>query len=110
MFDDPGVFERLTLDHVSPQFVANCAQSFTTNQDLLDAKCELDKITAAAIVKPVEELESDDDGYDSFGIRQVKKKVEEKKMYKPLVHYRSSQTRGFLSVMSGYITVGCNRR
>ena len=98
MFDDSGVFERLALDRVSPQFVANCAQSFTTNQDLLDAKCEHDKITAAAIGKSVEELEADDDGYDSFGIRKVKV-VEEKKIYKPLVRYRPSYSRGLLSII-----------
>ena len=60
------------------------------DQDLLDARRELDKITAAAIGKPVEELEADDEVHDSFGIRRVKKKVEEKKMYNPLVRYQSS--------------------
>ena len=99
VFDDPGVFERLALDRVSPQFVANCAKSFTTNQDLFDARRELDKITAAAISKPVEELEADDDVRDSFGIREVKKKVEEKKMYKPLVYYRPSHSRGLLFII-----------
>ena len=96
VFDDPGAFERLALDRVSPQFVANCAKSFTTNQDLFDARRELDKITAAAISKPVEELEADDDVHNSFRIREVKKNVEEKKMYKPLVRYLSLQSRSFL--------------
>ncbi|KAF8969658.1 hypothetical protein BDZ97DRAFT_1754489 [Flammula alnicola] len=47
---------------------------------------ELENITAAAIGKPIEELEADDhdEVQDSFGIRKVKRKVEEKKMYKPL--------------------------
>ena len=99
VFDDPGVFKRLALERVSPQFVANCVQSFTTNQNLLDARRELDKITAAAIGKPVEELEADDDVHDFFGIRKVKKKVEEKKMYKPLVRYRLSQSRGLISII-----------
>jgi len=88
VFDDPGVFKRLALDRVSPQFVASCAQAFTTDQDLLDARRELDNITAAAIGKPVEELEADDEVPDSSGIRKVEKKAEEKKMYKPLVRYR----------------------
>ena len=79
VFDDPRVFKRLALDRVSPQFVANCAHSFTTDQDLLDARRELDKITAAAIDRPVEELEADDEVHDSFGIRKVKKNVDEKK-------------------------------
>jgi hypothetical protein len=54
---------------------------------LLDARRELDTITAAAIV---EELEADDEVHDFFGIRRVKKKVEDKEMCKPLVRYRSS--------------------
>ena len=91
VFDDPGVFKRLALDRVSPHFVANCAQSFATDQDLLDARRELDKITAAAIGKPVEELEADEELYDSPGFR----KDEEKRMYKPLVRYRSLQSGGF---------------
>ncbi|KAF8816214.1 hypothetical protein BYT27DRAFT_7333558 [Phlegmacium glaucopus] len=84
VFDDPRVFKRLALDQVSPQFVANCAQAFTTDQDLLDARCELDRITAVATHKPVEELESDDEVHDSTGYRKVKKRFDEKKMYKPL--------------------------
>jgi hypothetical protein len=68
MFDDPGVFKCLALDRISPQFVAQCAESFTTDQDLLDARRELDNITAAAIGKPVEELEADDKVHDSIGI------------------------------------------
>jgi hypothetical protein len=99
VFDDPRVFKRLALDRVSPQLVAHCAQAFTTDQDLLDARRELDKITAAAIGRPVEELEADDEVHDSFGIKKVKKKVEEKKMYKPLVRYRSSQSRGLLTII-----------
>ena len=99
VFDDPGVFKRLALDRISPQFVAQCAQSFTTDQDLLNARRELDKITVAAIGKPVEELEADDEVHDSFGISKVKKKVEEKKMYKPLVRFCSSQSRGLLSII-----------
>jgi hypothetical protein len=90
VFDDPRVFKRLYLDRVSSQFVAKCARAFTTDQDLLGARRELDKITAAAIGRPIEELEADDEIHDSFGTRKVKKKVEEKKMYKPLVRYRSS--------------------
>jgi hypothetical protein len=93
VFDDPRVFNCLALDRVSPQFVAKCAQALKTDQDLLDARRELDKITAAAIGKPVEDLEADDEVDDSWGIRKVKKKVEEKKMYKPLVRYRSSLER-----------------
>jgi hypothetical protein len=98
VFDDPQVFKRLALDRVSPQFVANCAQSFTTDQDLLDqdlldARRELDTITAAAIV---EELEADDEVHDFFGIR---KNVEDKEMCKPLVRYRSSQSRGFFTII-----------
>jgi hypothetical protein len=96
VFDDPRVFKRLALDRVS-QFVANC---FTTDQDLLDARHKLDKITAAAIGRSVEELEADDKVHDSFGIRKVKKKVEERKMYKPLVRYRSSQSGGLLTCHS----------
>ena len=101
VFDDPGVFKRLALDRVSPHFVTNCAQSFATDQDLLDARRELDKITAAAIGKPVEELEADEEPeadeelYDSPGFR----KDEEKRMYKPLVRYRSSQSGGLLSII-----------
>lgn len=87
VFDDPRVFKHLDLDRISSQFVATCAQAFTTDQDLLDARHELEKITAAAIGRPVEELEADDEVHDSFGIRKVKKKVEGEKMYKPLVRY-----------------------
>lgn len=82
VFDDPRVFKHLDLDRISSQFVATCAQAF-----LLDARHELEKITAAAIGRPVEELEADDEVHDSFGIRKVKKKVEGEKMYKPLVRY-----------------------
>ena len=73
--------------------------SHLQDQDLLDAKPELDKITVAAIGKHVEELEADDEIRDSFGISKVRKKVEEKKMYKPLVRFRSSQSRGLLSII-----------
>jgi hypothetical protein len=66
VFDDPRVFKRLAVDRISPQFVANCVQAFTTNQDLVDARRELDKITAAAIGKPFEELETDDEVEDSL--------------------------------------------
>ena len=83
VFDDPRVFKRLDLDRVSYQFVANCARAFTTDQDLLGARRELDKISAAAIRRSVEELEADDEIHDSFGIRKVKKKVEEKKCINP---------------------------
>ena len=99
VFDDPRVFKRLALDRVSPQFVANCAQSFTTDRDLLDARRELDKITTATIGRPVEELEADDEVHDFFGIRKVKNNVDEKKMCKPLVHYQSSQSRGLLTII-----------
>jgi len=68
------ILKRLALDRVSPQFVANCAQAFKTDQDLLDARRELDKITVAAIGKPVEELEADDEVHDSSGIRRRLKK------------------------------------
>jgi hypothetical protein len=88
VFDDDRVFKRLALDRLSPEFVKKCAHAFETDQDLLDAKLELEKVVAAAIGKPIEELEADEDIQDSFGIRKVKK-VEEKKMYKPLVCYRS---------------------
>jgi hypothetical protein len=70
VFDDARVFKRLALGHISSQFVASCAQAFATDQDLLDARLELDKITAAAIGKPIEELEADDEVHDSFGIRR----------------------------------------
>ena len=66
---------QILFDRVSPQFVANCAQSFTTDQDLLDARRELDKKVAAAVGRPVEGLEADDEFHGSFGII---KKVEEK--------------------------------
>ena len=89
VFDDDRVFKRLALDRLSPEFVEKCAHAFETDQDLLDAKRELEKVVAAAIGKPIEELEADEDIQDSFGIRKVKKKVEAKKMYKPLVCYRS---------------------
>jgi len=89
VFDDDRVFKRLALDRLSPEFVEKCAHAFETDQDLLDAKRDLEKVVAAAIGKPIEELEADEDIQDSFGIRKVKKKVEEKKMYKPLVCYRS---------------------
>lgn len=64
---------------VSLQFVSNCAQSFTTDQDLLDARRELDNITAAAISRSVEELEANEDVCD-FGVKMLKNKVE-KRMY-----------------------------
>jgi hypothetical protein len=99
VFDDPQVFKRLALDCVSPQFIADCAQAFTTDQDLLDARRELDKIIAAAIGRPVEELETDDEVHESFVIRKVKKKIEGKKMYKPLARCRSSQSRGLLTII-----------
>jgi hypothetical protein len=60
VFDDPRVFKRLALDRISHQFVANCAQAFTTDQDLLDAD------TAAAISKAIEELEADDEVHNFF--------------------------------------------
>ena len=46
--------------------------SHLQDQDLLDAKRELDKITVAAIGEHVEELEADDEIRDSFGISKVK--------------------------------------
>jgi hypothetical protein len=49
------------------------------DHNLLDARRELDKITAAAIGKPVEELEADDEVHDSLGIRKVEKKLTKKK-------------------------------
>ncbi|KAF8806652.1 hypothetical protein BYT27DRAFT_7191214, partial [Phlegmacium glaucopus] len=49
VFDDPRVFNRLALDRVSRQFVASCAQAFTTDQVLLDARCELDRITVTPV-------------------------------------------------------------
>ena len=69
------------------QFVANCARAFTTDQDLLGARRELDKIIAAAIGRPVEELEADDEINNSFGIRKVKKKVEEKSPWYVIDHH-----------------------
>ena len=99
VFDDPRVFKRLALDRISPQFVASCAQVFTTDQNLLDSRRELEKITAAAKGRPVEELEADDEVHDSFGIPKVKKKVGGKKMYKPLVRYQLSQSRGLLTII-----------
>jgi hypothetical protein len=53
--------------------------AFTTDQDLLDARRELEQITAAAIGKPVEELEAHDFVHDPLGIRKVKK-IEKKKV------------------------------
>jgi hypothetical protein len=69
VFDDPRVFKRLALNRVSPQFVAECAQALTTDQDLLDARRELDKITAVATGKLVEDLEAEDevDGFWGLG-------------------------------------------
>jgi hypothetical protein len=90
VFDDPRVFKRLALDRVSSQFVADCAQAITTDLHLFEARRELEKLIAAAVGKPIDELEGYDEIHDSFGMRKVKKKVEEKKMYKPLVSYRSS--------------------
>jgi hypothetical protein len=86
VFDDPRVFKRLALDCVSPQFVDNCAQGLQTDQKLLDARQELQNITAAAIRKQIEVQEAHDEleSWEFFGTRIVKK-VEEKKMYKPLV-------------------------
>jgi hypothetical protein len=77
---------RLALDCVSPQFVDNCAQGLQTDQKLLDARQELQNITAAAIRKQIEVQEAYDEleSREFFGSRIVNK-VEEKKMYKPLV-------------------------
>ncbi|KAF8803261.1 hypothetical protein BYT27DRAFT_7260296 [Phlegmacium glaucopus] len=68
VFDDPRVFKHLALDCAPRHLVAGCAQAFTTDQVLLDARRELDKITAAAIGKSIEELEVDDEAHDSLGL------------------------------------------
>jgi hypothetical protein len=99
VFDDPRVFQRLALDRVSPDFVDKCVQALQTDQKLLDAKRELQKITSTAAGKSPEELEEEEDVEDTVGKRTVKKKVEEKKMYKPLVCFRSSQLRELLTMI-----------
>jgi hypothetical protein len=83
--DDPRVFKRLGLDRISPQFVTSCAEAFITNQQLLSARGKLEKITATATSKSMQELEAE--VTDSLGVQKFKKKVDEKKMYKPLVCY-----------------------
>jgi len=89
VFDDPRVFIHLALDRVSSQFVDQCAQLPETDQKLVDARRELQKITTPAAGKNPEEEE---DIGNSFGKRMRKKKVEEKKMYSPLVCFRSQLT------------------
>ncbi|KAF8147890.1 hypothetical protein B0H34DRAFT_834054 [Crassisporium funariophilum] len=75
---------RIALkDELAGKLVFDDARAFATDQDLLNARRELDKITAAAIGNPIEEMEADDEIHESFGIRTVNKR-EEKKMYKPL--------------------------
>jgi hypothetical protein len=53
VFDDDRVFKRLALDRLSPEFVEKCAYAFETDQDLLNARRELEKVVAAAIGSPL---------------------------------------------------------
>jgi len=58
--------------------VEKCAQAIETDQKLLDARRDLQKITAAAAGKSSEELEEEEEIEDRFGKRTVKKKVRRK--------------------------------
>jgi hypothetical protein len=88
VFNDDRVSKQLALDCLSLEFVEKCADAFEMEQDLLDAKRDLEKVVSAAISKPIEELEADEDIQNSFEICKVKK-TKEKNIYKPLVCYRS---------------------
>jgi hypothetical protein len=87
VFDDPRVFNRLGINQIPPQLVENCTLSFQTDLNLVAARRELEAIVASAIGKPIEFLEAEDDVHDSYGSTRVKNKVEEKKMYSPLVRF-----------------------
>ncbi|KAF8191385.1 hypothetical protein BJ912DRAFT_925336 [Pholiota molesta] len=77
VFDDPRVFKCLGLDRISPQFVTSCTEAFITNQQLLSARGELEKITTTATGKSIQELEAE--VTDSLGVQKFKKKLTKKR-------------------------------
>lgn len=98
VFDDPRVFNRLGVNQIPTQMIENCSLAFQNDPNLTAARQELEAIVTSAVAKPIEVLEAEDDVHDSYGTTKVKKKVEEKKMYSPLVSFDMMALREMLIV------------
>jgi hypothetical protein len=89
--DNVRVFERLHLDRVTAPLVEGCVEALNMDQDVREARSEVERVVESVVrkEKECEEMREDEEEmWDPFSgreYREVRYFSAEKEMYKPLV-------------------------